>query len=140
MGRHRQHLSNPRCTRRKLDRFLGELAKEPGGSLFIPAEPLFFPHRSRLPELAARHRLPAIYHARVFAEAGGLLAYGASLPDLWRRAQQAVKLARDAARQLKVESVERLKPRPVGARGGSTRRPSRGSRGERLWVHPSLAC
>jgi putative ABC transport system substrate-binding protein len=37
-------------------------------------------------ELAARHRLPAIYAAREFVEAGGLLAYGVSYPDLYFRA------------------------------------------------------
>jgi putative ABC transport system substrate-binding protein len=37
-------------------------------------------------ELAAKHRLPAIYASRVFIEAGGLLAYGVSYPDLYRRA------------------------------------------------------
>jgi putative ABC transport system substrate-binding protein len=70
----------------ELDRLLADMSKEPGGSLFVPAEPLFFPHRSQLPQLAAKHRLPAIYNTRVFVDAGGLISYGPSLPDLWRRA------------------------------------------------------
>jgi len=37
-------------------------------------------------QLAARHRLPAIYGAREFVEAGGLMAYGVSYPELYRRA------------------------------------------------------
>ena len=37
-------------------------------------------------ELAAKHRLPAIYASREFVEAGGLFAYGVSYPDLYRRA------------------------------------------------------
>src|SRR5262245_13090925 len=37
-------------------------------------------------ELTAKHRLPAIYGRREFAEAGGLLAYGPSFPDNFRRA------------------------------------------------------
>ena len=37
-------------------------------------------------ELAANNRLPAIYVSREFIEAGGLLAYGVSYPDLYRRA------------------------------------------------------
>jgi putative ABC transport system substrate-binding protein len=37
-------------------------------------------------ELAAKHRLPAIYASREFVEAGGLIAYGPSYPDLYRRA------------------------------------------------------
>jgi putative tryptophan/tyrosine transport system substrate-binding protein len=37
-------------------------------------------------ELAAKHRLPAIYGSREFVENGGLMAYGVSYPDLYRRA------------------------------------------------------
>src|SRR5262249_19734536 len=36
--------------------------------------------------LAVRHRLPAIYAAREFIDAGGLMSYGVSYPDLYRRA------------------------------------------------------
>ena len=50
------------------------------------AAALFFPHRSRIPELVAKRRRPAIYAFRVFVDAGGLMSYGYSLPDLWRRA------------------------------------------------------
>jgi putative tryptophan/tyrosine transport system substrate-binding protein len=37
-------------------------------------------------ELAARHRLPAIYASKEFVDAGGLMTYGVSYPDLYRRA------------------------------------------------------
>jgi putative ABC transport system substrate-binding protein len=40
----------------------------------------------RIADLAATHRLPAIYVRRVYVEAGGLISYGPSLPDLYRRA------------------------------------------------------
>ena len=43
-------------------------------------------HRSRLAELAATSRLPAIYGYREMVEAGGLMSYGAHFPDLYRRA------------------------------------------------------
>ena len=36
--------------------------------------------------LAARHKLPAVYPYRFFVEAGGLMSYGPSLIDLYRRA------------------------------------------------------
>jgi ABC-type uncharacterized transport system substrate-binding protein len=39
-----------------------------------------------LANLAAKHRLPAIYGSREFVDAGGLMAYGVSYPDLYRRA------------------------------------------------------
>ena len=42
--------------------------------------------RASIVGLAARHRLPVAYPQREFVEAGGLLAYGADLADLWRRA------------------------------------------------------
>ncbi len=37
-------------------------------------------------ELARRHQLPAIYASREFVDAGGLMSYGVSYPDLYRRA------------------------------------------------------
>jgi ABC-type uncharacterized transport system substrate-binding protein len=43
-------------------------------------------NRSQVAALAARHRLPAIYATREFVDAGGLLSYAASYPDLYRRA------------------------------------------------------
>jgi len=42
--------------------------------------------RSQVAELAAKHRLPAIYATREFVDAGGLLSYAAHYPDLYRRA------------------------------------------------------
>jgi putative ABC transport system substrate-binding protein len=39
----------------------------------------------RSAELAAKHRLPSVYPAREFVNAGGLIAYGANYPDLYRR-------------------------------------------------------
>jgi putative ABC transport system substrate-binding protein len=35
---------------------------------------------------AAKNRLPAMYNTREYVDAGGLMAYGPNLPDLWRRA------------------------------------------------------
>jgi hypothetical protein len=45
----------------------------------------FFIERKRIVELAAKHQIPAMYQAREFVELGGLVAYGASIPDLFRR-------------------------------------------------------
>jgi putative ABC transport system substrate-binding protein len=70
----------------ELDDVIAVMAKEQGGGLIVIGEPLFFPHRSWIQELAAKHRLPAIYTWRVFADAGGLMSYGPSLPNLWQRA------------------------------------------------------
>jgi putative ABC transport system substrate-binding protein len=43
-------------------------------------------HRKQIVELAAKNRIPAIYYTAEWVEAGGLLSYGASFPDLFRRA------------------------------------------------------
>jgi putative tryptophan/tyrosine transport system substrate-binding protein len=43
-------------------------------------------HRKMIVELAAKNRLPAIYTAREFIDAGGLMFYGVNFPDLYRRA------------------------------------------------------
>jgi len=47
---------------------------------------MFVSQRRRLVDLAATNRLPAVYPARESVEAGGLMAYGPSVPDLFRRA------------------------------------------------------
>ncbi len=46
---------------------------------------MFLAQRDRIIALAARSRLPAMYGVIELAEAGGLMAYGANLPDLYRR-------------------------------------------------------
>jgi putative tryptophan/tyrosine transport system substrate-binding protein len=49
-------------------------------------DPLTVSQLSQIVNFAAANRLPAIYGLREFAKAGGLMAYGASIPDLYRRA------------------------------------------------------
>jgi putative ABC transport system substrate-binding protein len=71
---------------RELDGVFAGLSKERGYGLIVSGNPLFFPHRSRIHELAIKYRLPVMYGWRVFVDAGGLMSYGASLSDLWRRA------------------------------------------------------
>ena len=47
---------------------------------------MFFNERRRLVDLAAKNRLPAVHPAREYVDAGGLMAYGPNLADLYRRA------------------------------------------------------
>jgi putative ABC transport system substrate-binding protein len=54
-------------------------------ALVVISNALFFSHRRQLAALAVRHRLPAMFHSREYAEAGGLMAYGANGEDLYRR-------------------------------------------------------
>lgn len=55
-------------------------------AVLVLAGAVFNSHRAALVELAAKHRLPAIYPSSEIAEAGGLMYYGASVTDLFRRA------------------------------------------------------
>ena len=47
---------------------------------------MLFSGRMRIAELAAKHRLPAVYHWKEYVEAGGLLSYGTDLAEGFRRA------------------------------------------------------
>ncbi len=55
-------------------------------ALIVLAASVFAQERDQIVALAAKHRLPAIYFERVFVDAGGLISYGPSIPDMFRRA------------------------------------------------------
>jgi putative tryptophan/tyrosine transport system substrate-binding protein len=55
-------------------------------SLLVSGGPIGNAHQAQIIQRAARLRWPAIYPQRQFVDEGGLLAYAASLADLWRRA------------------------------------------------------
>jgi putative ABC transport system substrate-binding protein len=61
-------------------------SREPNGGLIVLNEEFTITHRVEIISLAARHRLPAVYPFRFFAELGGLLSYGVDLTDNFRRA------------------------------------------------------
>jgi putative ABC transport system substrate-binding protein len=54
--------------------------------LIVQADDLFIREGKRIVELAATHRVPAIYRLGEQAAAGGLMAYGPSIPEMYRRA------------------------------------------------------
>ena len=62
------------------------ITRERPDALVMTADPLHRLHVGRIIEFAARSRLPAMYQLRENVEAGGLMSYGASIPDLFRRA------------------------------------------------------
>jgi putative ABC transport system substrate-binding protein len=63
-----------------------QAAKEQAGSLVVIQDVVTVTYLKRIVELAAVHRLPAIYMEKEWAEAGGLMSYGVNQPDLHRRA------------------------------------------------------
>jgi len=54
-------------------------------ALIVAADPFFDTRRVQLVVLTARRALPAIYHLREYAAAGGLISYGIDLPDVYRQ-------------------------------------------------------
>jgi putative ABC transport system substrate-binding protein len=58
--------------------------------MLVLSSPLFLPHLARITELASTHRLPAMFIAKHWADAGGLMAYGADFALMYRRAAEYV--------------------------------------------------
>jgi putative ABC transport system substrate-binding protein len=56
------------------------------GVLIVGSDPFFFERNEQLVALAARHRIPTIYQTGESVPQGGLVSYGASIPDAWRLA------------------------------------------------------
>jgi putative ABC transport system substrate-binding protein len=69
----------------ELERAVATFVREPGGGLVVMPDSFTAVHRTEIISLAVRHRVPAIYAFRFFATNGGLLSYGISLVDLFRR-------------------------------------------------------
>ena len=61
------------------------MAREHADAVILLPSPMLYGEHKRIVGLAAKSRLPAIYAAREFVEDGGLMSYGASLPNLFRR-------------------------------------------------------
>jgi putative ABC transport system substrate-binding protein len=70
----------------ELDDAFSTIARERPGILIVTPSPMFFGERRRVAELAVKHRLPTVYGSSEYAEAGGLIAYGADLVDGFRKA------------------------------------------------------
>ena len=72
-------------TDNEVEHAFASLAKLGVGGLVIGTDPFFTGIREHLAALAARYRIPAIYSLREYAEAGGLMSYGASIRGAYRQ-------------------------------------------------------
>jgi putative ABC transport system substrate-binding protein len=72
-------------TIRQINEACATFARDQPDALFIGIDPFFNSRRTQLVHLATRYGVPASYPARDFVEAGGLISYGASIPDAWRQ-------------------------------------------------------
>ena len=72
-------------TESEFDTAFATLAQAAAQALLVTADPFFNSQRERIVTLAARHKIPAIYEARGYAVAGGLMSYGPNVPDMYRQ-------------------------------------------------------
>jgi putative ABC transport system substrate-binding protein len=72
-------------TSRELNAVFATFVRERPDAVFIGLDPFFNGRRIQLVQLATRYGVPASYPARDFAEAGGLMSYGANIADAWRQ-------------------------------------------------------
>ena len=73
-------------TPQEIDAAFASMRQQKAGVLIVLLNPFFQQQRSQIAELAAKHRLPSMTADKVYAEAGCLMSYGASLADSTYRA------------------------------------------------------
>jgi putative ABC transport system substrate-binding protein len=73
-------------TEPEIDAAFAAFVQQKAGALLLGNDPFFGSQREKLASLAIQHRLPAISFRREFAEAGGLLSYGALFTEGYREA------------------------------------------------------
>jgi putative tryptophan/tyrosine transport system substrate-binding protein len=71
-------------TDRELDAAFEAISRQHFAALATIADPFFDTRRERITALAARYTLPAMYHAREYVLAGGLMSYGIDFPEAYR--------------------------------------------------------
>jgi putative ABC transport system substrate-binding protein len=70
----------------EIDAAFATMARERCNGLVVFSDPLFISARTRIVEQTRKGRLPTIYNDHYITEDGGLMSYGPSVPDLFRRA------------------------------------------------------
>ncbi len=80
----RIHVFNA-ATENAIDSSFATFVQAGAGALLVLDDPLFESQRDQIVALAARHAVTAIYNTRQFTATGGLMSYGASFADAYRR-------------------------------------------------------
>jgi putative tryptophan/tyrosine transport system substrate-binding protein len=68
------------------ERIVATSAREPNSGLVVMPDAFTIGHHADITSLVARYRVPTVYPFRVFAKVGGLVSYGSSALDEFRRA------------------------------------------------------
>src|SRR6516225_3232469 len=93
-----------------IERSIGSFASAPNGALIVIPDVSATVQRDLIIDVAARHRLPAVYYSRIFVAAGGLMSYGNDLVDVFRQAAPYVDriLRGDRPADLPVQAATRF--------------------------------
>jgi putative ABC transport system substrate-binding protein len=86
----------------EIDAQFASLDQKPADAMYVTVSPFFLTRVGQIVALVARHRIPAIYWRREFAEAGGLMSYGSNVAERYR------ELGRYAGRILNGEKPAQL--------------------------------
>jgi putative tryptophan/tyrosine transport system substrate-binding protein len=70
----------------EIDAAFAAMADQQIRAVIVTSSPTYLPQSQRFVTLAARSAIPTVYYVRAFAEAGGLMSYGTSFADAYRRA------------------------------------------------------
>jgi putative ABC transport system substrate-binding protein len=70
----------------EIDAAFAAMRSQRAGGVLVLRDLLFLAQRTQIAALAAKSRLPAVYGNKEVAETGGLMAYGANTPQMYRRA------------------------------------------------------
>ncbi len=84
------------------DQAFAELARGRPDALLVLASGLFVAARSRIPELALKYRLPAMFNNALWAESGGLVSYGVNFTTSYRRAASQLALILNGAKPAEI--------------------------------------
>jgi putative tryptophan/tyrosine transport system substrate-binding protein len=69
----------------EIDAAFAAFAREPPDALFVGTDPFFTSRRIQLSNWASRHAIPLTSGTREITDVGGLMSYGANIPDAWRQ-------------------------------------------------------
>jgi putative ABC transport system substrate-binding protein len=93
----------------ELDNAIAAAASGGAGALFIMTDALFNSRVEQIARASIKHRLASVYDRSDFVEAGGLLSYGANLPELSRRAAEYVDQILKGAKPAELTLVQPAK-------------------------------
>jgi putative tryptophan/tyrosine transport system substrate-binding protein len=106
-------VTRPVETNADIERSIASFASTPNGGLLLVPDGTTIAHRDLIIALAARHRLPAVYSARYFVAAGGLMSYGTDRADVFRQAASYIDRILRGAKPAEIPVQAPVKYEPV---------------------------